>query len=85
MHKASRWVAICFYGILQRDAFESYNKRIDILHYGTKQYIIELEDPGFDDDSFITYISKDMFILILKRSYRCCLCGSETTTDINTQ
>ena len=74
-----------FDGILQRDAFECLNRLIEILHYGTKQTLIDVVDPNFEDDSFVISLTKNLFNLILKKTYKCRLCGSVTITDRTTQ
>ena len=69
-----------FDGSIQRDAFECFDMILDILHRGTKQNLIDLED-GFIEESLVTSITKQLFWHIINKSLSCNSCGHNTNSQ----
>ena len=64
-----------FDGHVQRDAFECFDKILDLLHKGTKVNLIELDDSDVEDD-LVTSLTYNLFWYTFKKSFTCNSCGN---------
>ena len=68
-----------FNGTKQQDAYECLILILDILHLGTKEYLID--DPNLNnDEQFVQSLSKRLFSFLLKQSAICSRCRFQTST-----
>ena len=71
--------------MLQRDAFECFYYLLDLLHTGTKQYLIDFGTVSSVDDDLVTSLSKSLFTSTIKKTHICTLCFAETVSDVLSQ
>ena len=72
-----------FDGVVQRDAYECFQQLLNILHERTRHSILSFDGGSeFDDDEFVTSVTKSNFTFILKKTLACMDCEKMSVSYI---
>ena len=71
-----------FDGSIQRDALESFNLLLDLIHKGTKKNLIDMDGSMLEYDDFVTSLTKELFAFTILKTMTCENCNSKTDTLI---